>query len=219
MAKVQNPVIGRSKGSAGGMTFAKVLQKNVMRAKAFEVSNPNTIAQQVQRNFFKSVSAQVAGFTPDMLRTLFPTMPKGISRRNAIFKQLAENTQMVEGAKLMKLADLATIGNAPTMDFGSTTCTLSSGVASVGLSAAVKANTAVKDYYFLAVIVNETKEEVYLDVTNNKVETGTLSVTVPSTWEDTDAVHAIPLITDSKAAFTSFGTLSVSQRPARPSQW
>ena len=49
MTKVQNPIIGRAKGSAGGMTFSKNYDKNVMRAKAFEVNNPNTQAQQTQR--------------------------------------------------------------------------------------------------------------------------------------------------------------------------
>lgn len=215
MAKVQNPVIGRSKGSAGGMTFSKVYDKNVMRAKAFEVSNPKTAAQIVQRDYFKSVSAQVAVFTVEMLRALFPSKPKGISRRNAIFKQIAEYSQVVEGVKTMKLADLLTIGNAPTMDFGTTTASIASGTISVALDAAVKANTQVKDLYFVAVVVNDTKQEISLDVTNNKVETGTLSITAPQGWEDTDTIHAIPLITDSNATFSSFGTLSVSQRPAR----
>ena len=215
MAKVQNPVIGRTKGSAGGMTFSKVYDKNVMKAKVFEASNPNTAAQQVQRSFFKSVSAQAAVLTPDQLRAIFPSKPKGVSRRNAFFKQLAANTQMVGGEKEMKLAALMTVGNAPTMDFGTTTCSISSGTVSVGIDASVKANTQVKDFYFIAMLVNDTKNEVYLDITNNKVETGTLSISAPSGWEDTDTIHAIPLITDSKAALNSFGTLAVSERPGR----
>lgn len=215
MAKVQNPVIGRTKGSAGGMTFAKVYDKNVMKAKVFEASNPNTIAQQTQRNYFKEVSVIAAALTHDQLRAIFPSKPKGVSRRNAYFKQLAEFNQVVGTVKSPKLSDLVSIGNAPTFDFGTTTCSISSGTVSVALDAAVKANTAVKDYYFVAAIVNETKNEVILPVTNNKVETGTLSITAPDSWEDTDSIHAIPLITDSKAAFTGFGTMTVMERPAR----
>lgn len=215
MAKVQNPVIGRAKGSAGGMTFNKTYDKNIMKAKAFEVSNPNTASQQTQRDYFKTVSAQAAKLTPDMLRAIFPSKPKGISRRNAFFKQLAEFTQMNGSTKEMKLADMVSVGNAPTLDMGTTTCTIASGSISVGLSAALKANAQVKDNYFIAMIVNDTKNEVYLDITNNKVETGTLSITAPSTWEDTDTLHAIPLISDSLAALTGFGTLSVANRPER----
>ena len=213
MAKVQNPVIGRAKGSAGGMTFNKVYNKNVMKAKIFEASNPNTAAQQVQRSYFKEVSALASFFTPDMLRSLFPSKPKGISRRNAAFKQLAEYTQMVEGVKEPKLSDMLSFGNAPTMDMGTTTCSISSGTVSVGLDAAVKANTAVKDFYFVALLVNDTQNDIYMDATSNKVETGTLSVTAPDSWEDTDTIHAIALITDSKAVVGGFGTLAVIKRP------
>ena len=215
MAKIQAPVIGRSKGSAGGMTFSKVYDKNVMKAKPFEVSNPNTVAQQTQRNFFKSVSAQVAGFSVEELRAIFPSKPKGISRRNAIFKQLAEFTQTVEGVKTMKLSDLVTIGNAPTMDMGVTTCTIAEGSISVGLSAALKANTDVKNFYFVAAVVNDTKNEIFVSGVNNKVETGTLTIPAPQGWSNDDTVHAIPLITDQTASFTGFGSMAILSRPER----
>lgn len=215
MAKVQNPVIGRAKGSAGGMTFNKTYDKNIMKAKPFEVKNPKTIAQVNQRVFFASVSAQAMALNPDQLRTIFPTMPKGISRRNAFFKQLAENYQDVEGQKTMKLADLLSVGNAPTMDMGTTTCSINNGVISVELDAAVKANTQVKDNSFIAMVVNDTKNEISLPITNAKVSVGELSITAPSDWEDTDTIHAIPLITDSKEALDGFGTMSVLSRPER----
>lgn len=215
MAKVQNPVIGRTKGSAGGMTFAKVYDKNVMKAKVFEATNPNTAAQQVQRSFFRSVSAQAAVLTPDQLRAIFPSKPKGVSRRNAFFKQLAENTQMVGSEKEMKLADLLTVGNAPTMDMGTTTAAIAGTAVTVTLSDTMQANTLLGDNYFVAMLVNDTQNLVYLDITSAKVSVGAISVNLPDGWEDTDTVHAIPLVTDSKAALVSFGTLSVAERPAR----
>lgn len=215
MAKVQNPVIGRTRGSAGGMTWSKVYDKNVMKAKIFEASNPNTVAQQNQRQYFKAVSVQTAYLNVEQLVALFPNKPKGLSRRNAFFKQLAEYTQVVEGEKQMKLADLLTVGNAQTMDMGTTTCSISSGTISVGLDAAVKTNDLVNSYYFIAMVVNDTKNEIYLDNTNAIVSTGLLSITAPANWEDADTIHAIPLITNSKVAVTGFGTVSVAKRPAR----
>ena len=186
-----------------------------MKAKIFEASNPNTAAQQTQRNYFKLVSALAAVLTEEQLRAVFPSKPKGISRRNAAFKQLAEFNQTVQGVKSPKLSDMLSFGNAPTMDMGTTTCSISSGTVSVGLDASVKANTAVKNHYFVAMIVNDTQNQIYLDVTNNKVETGTLSITAPDSWEDTDSVHAIPLITDSNAAFADFGSFIVKTRPTK----
>lgn len=216
MAKVQNPVIGRSKGSAGGMTFSKGYGKNVMRAKVFEPNNPQTAAQMNQRRYFKTVSEQVASFTPAQLRVLFPNMPKGMGRRNALTRQFTEYYTDVNGQKTMNLAQLMTVGNAPTMDFGTTTCAIATNKINVGLDAAVKANTAVMNYYFMAVIINDTKNLVVFPVNNNKVETGTLEIDLPNGWEDTDTVHAIPLITDATAAFTGLGTLGALERPARP---
>lgn len=215
MAKVQNPVIGRAKGSAGGMTFSKVYDKNVMKAKVFEANNPKTAAQTIQRDYFKTVSAQAAVLTPDQLRVIFPSKPKGISRRNAFTKQLAEFTQIVGGAKEMKLADMITVGNAPTMDFGTTTATISGTSVGVTLDAAVSGNTELGDNYFIAMLVNNTKNLVSLDITNAKISVGTLAIDLPNGWEDTDTVHAIPLITDSKVALTGFGTMGVTVRPAR----
>lgn len=216
MAKVQNPVIGRTKGSAGGMTFSKGFGKNVMRAKVFEPNNPKTAAQTNQRNYFKTVSEQVAIFTPDMLRVLFPSMPKGMSRRNALTKQFTEYYQDVNGQKTMDLSQLMTVGNAPTMDFGTTTAVVSGTNVNITLDAAVSDNTLLGDFYFMVVLINDTKNKVAFPVDNAKTSAGTLSTALPTGWEGTDAIHAIPLITDSTAAFSNYGTLSVNERPARP---
>ena len=189
MAKVQNPVIGRTKGSAGGMTFSKVYDKNVMKAKVFEASNPNTAAQQVQRSYFKIVSAVAAVLTPEQLRSIFPSRPKGISRRNAFFKQLAEYNQIVAGEKVMKLSDLMTVGNAPTMEMGTTGAVVAGDVVNVTLDASVVANTMLADYYFVAFLVNDTKNLVSLDMTSAKVSTGQVSPDLPQGWDDPDDKH------------------------------
>jgi hypothetical protein len=216
MAKVQNPVIGRTRGSAGGMTFAKVYDKNVMKAKVFEASNPNTAAQQVQRSYWKTVSAQSAVLTPDQLRAIFPNKPKAMSRRNALTQQLAEYWQMNGSTKEMKLSDLVTVGNAKTMDMGTTTAAVAGTAVTVTLSDTMKANTLLGDNYFVAMLVNDTQNLIYLDITSEKVSVGAISVNLPAGWDVTDTVHAIPLVTDSKTAVTAFGTLSVNERPARP---
>lgn len=109
--KVQNPIIGRSRGSAGGMTFSKNYDKNVARAKAFEVSNPKTASQQDQRNFFKEVAAIVATVSEEELRSLFGIKPKAMSRRNALSKQVATAYSIVDGQKVVDFSKLQAIGN------------------------------------------------------------------------------------------------------------
>ena len=111
MAKIQAPVIGRSRGSAGGMTFAKNYDKNIMRAKAFEVKNPKTTAQTTQRDFFSQVQEVVASVSEDQLRSLFGDNPKGMSRRNALSKQVAAAYSVSGNTKTVDFSKLQAIGN------------------------------------------------------------------------------------------------------------
>ena len=213
--KFQSPWMGRVKGSAGNMTGCKVYDKNVMRAKAFEVNNPNTAAQQVQRGYFAELTKLVAGFTPDQLRTLFPSKPKAMSRRNALAKQLAEYNMMDGTEKIVDFAEIDTLGNASTMDFGTTTATAANSAVSVTLDYAVKANTELANNYFIAALVNDTKGLVSLDTTSAKVSVGTIAPALPTGWEDTDTIHAIPLVLNTTTSFVGFGTLSVMKRPVK----
>lgn len=111
MTKVQNPIVGRSRGSAGGMTFTKTFGKNVMRTKPFEVSNPKTTAQTTQRDFFKQVQSVTASVTDEQLRSLFGDMPKGMSRRNALSKQIAAAYSIDGTTKSVDFSKLESIGN------------------------------------------------------------------------------------------------------------
>ncbi|MBO7182836.1 MAG: hypothetical protein J6V49_01740 [Bacteroidales bacterium] len=216
--KTQNPWIGRVKGSAGNMTGCKVYDKNVLRAKAFEVSNPNTPAQQNQRTFFKQVSETAASLTEEQLRTLYTMKPKAMSRRNMLSKQIAAENTVSDNQKVVDFSSITTLGNASAMDFGTTTCNFSGNNIAVGLDATVKANTSVSGNLFGAIIVNVTKGQIHFAPECGVVATGTLSIAKPSNWETTDTIHAIPLILDSKNTTVStigFGTMGVTKRPIK----
>lgn len=114
--KTQNPWMGRARGSAGSMTSTKINDKNVMKAKAFEVSNPNTEAQQTERNFFKQVLALTSSFSQEELRSLFSTMPKGMSRRNMLYQQISAAYTMNGNTKELDFSKLFAIGNGKTTD-------------------------------------------------------------------------------------------------------
>jgi hypothetical protein len=55
MAIVQIPLLGRARRSAGEMTFTKWKDKNVLKNKASNVSNPNTVNQQMARGMFATL--------------------------------------------------------------------------------------------------------------------------------------------------------------------
>lgn len=215
--KIQSPWMGRIKGSAGNMTGCKIYNKNVMRAKAFEVNNPNTAAQQVQRGYFANLTKLVASFTPEQLRTLFPSKPKAMSRRNALAKQLALYFVYKNGEKNIDFDGIDTLGNAATMDFGTTTVTTNGNAINITLDDSVKANTEIANNLFIAAIVNTTKGAISLDTTSTKVSVGTIAPALPSNWDETDNFIAIPLVTDEKVALTSFGSFIIKVRPEKKS--
>lgn len=109
--KTQNPWMGRMKGSAGSMTGCKVYDKNVMRAKAFEVSNPKTQAQQTERGFFAQLIAAVATLSDAQLRTLYPQKPKTKSRRNMLSTQLSSAFSVDGTTKSLDFANVQQFGN------------------------------------------------------------------------------------------------------------
>ena len=218
MTKVQNPIIGRARGSAGGMTFAKNYDKNVMRAKPFEVKNPKTTAQTTQRTYFGLLSDVSASLTVEQLRTLFPSMPKAMSRRNALTKQIAESYSVSGTTKTIDFTEIDTLGNASTMDFGTTTATQTGTTIAVALDASVIANTEVAGNLFGVILVNETLGEINFPSNCALVSTGSLSINAPTNWLASHAIHAIPLVLDSKdgsVSTISFGTLAVTKRPTK----
>lgn len=212
--KIQSPWMGRIKGSAGQMTGCKVYDKNVLRAKAFEVSNPNTPAQQNQRKFFAELTAVCSDFSDELLRTLFPQKPKTMSRRNAITKQIAMSNTTSNGQKVIDYSAIDTLGNASVMDFGNTTIAWDAETIEVDLDVLVYSNPILQPFYFFAVLVNATTNEIYCPAVFGLVENENIIATLPKGWQDTDLVHAIPFITDAKTAPTGFGTMSVTKRPA-----
>lgn len=109
--KTQNPWMGRARGSAGNMTSSKVYDKNVMRAKAFEVNNPKTAAQTNERNFFAEAQKVCQTVSEEQLRSLFGVKPKSKSRRNALLSQLLEAFSINNGVKEFDFSKLQAIGN------------------------------------------------------------------------------------------------------------
>lgn len=211
--KIQSPWMGRIKGSAGQMTGCKVYDKNVLRAKAFEVSNPNTPAQQTQRAFFADLTALCSDFSDEVLRTLFPQKPKTMSRRNAITKQIATSYLFNGSSKIIDFTTIDTLGNASVMDFGNTDVNASNDDVVVELDDMVKNNTLYADNYFFVVLLDEEKQEIYPAPVFAKVSVGELTISIPSNWSVDETITAIPFITDAKAAPSGFGTLSVAKRP------
>lgn len=213
--KVQNPIIGRSRGSAGGMTFCKVYDKNVARAKAFDVTNPKTAAQTTQRNYFKELTAVVATFPEEQLRFLFPNKPKAMSRRNALAKQLAEYFTQNAGVKSVDYASIDTIGNASTLQGLQATAIADANNVAISLVNTNIIPDELQNNYFAALVINVTKGQVFLPISTAVVNKTTFSIVLPENWEESDTYKAIPLVTNTQTVPVGFGTMFVVKRPTK----
>lgn len=87
MSKIQNPIIGRAKGQAGGMVFSTLYGANVMRAKPFQYRDKNSTTQQEFRSLFRytvNLAAKLKFYAAD----LFETPPAKMSPYSKLISQI-----------------------------------------------------------------------------------------------------------------------------------
>lgn len=87
MSKIQNPIIGRAKGQAGGMVFSTLYGSNVMRAKPFQYRDKNSTTQQEFRSLFRyavNFAAKLKFYAADF----FETPPAKMSPYSKLISQI-----------------------------------------------------------------------------------------------------------------------------------
>jgi hypothetical protein len=90
MTKVQNPIIGRSKGQAGGMVFTTLYGKNVMKAKPYSYRDANTEVQQDNRSLHLALVRAAASQKLNS-RSLFHIQPADMSAYAKTIQQLQKS--------------------------------------------------------------------------------------------------------------------------------
>lgn len=90
MTKVQNPIIGRSKGQAGGMVFTTLYGKNVMKAKPYSYRDANTEVQQDNRSLHLALVRAAASQKLNS-RSLFHIQPADMSAYAKTIQQLQQS--------------------------------------------------------------------------------------------------------------------------------
>ena len=87
MSKIQNPIIGRAKGQAGGMVFSTLYGSNVMRAKPFQYRDKNSTTQQKFRSLFR-YAVNFAAKLKFNAADLFETPPAKMSPYSKLISQI-----------------------------------------------------------------------------------------------------------------------------------
>ena len=113
MGKIKQGILGGFKGKVGTVIGSSWNGIAYMKGLPQSVKNSKSAAQIVQRDFFKEVQGLASQLTAEQLNFLFPSSPKGMTRRNAIVQQLSADPIIEADSKHVDLANLGTIGNAP----------------------------------------------------------------------------------------------------------
>ena len=191
MAVTQNTLIGRTRGSIGGVTFSKWKGLNVAKGKAENVQQPNTDAQLLQRDkmtlivgLYRSISS--------IVQTGFRSLAVNMSEFNAFTSYNIKNAVQALNATDAELvfADILIAKGA----LSSTPVTGMSGAsAQADVALTYSASLAAPDQSLLdlalAVVINETQGIIaFVGGADNRSD-GTTSVSMSENLVSGDVIH------------------------------
>ena len=90
MGKIKQGILGGFRGKVGTVIGASWNGISYMRGLAQSHKNPKTAAQTTQRSFFKEVLDIASQFSDEQIKFLFPENVGGMTRHNALVKQLTD---------------------------------------------------------------------------------------------------------------------------------
>ena len=160
MGKIKQGILGGFKGKVGTVIGASWNGIAYMRGLAQSHKNPKTAAQLQQRTFFKEVQELVGQLSDEQLAFLFPNSVKGMSRRNLLTKQLSAYPIETEEGKHADLADIVSLGNAPTADLPDVSIVASRSAVTISWDADNDWRTQHGDEYPTICVINVTRKRV-----------------------------------------------------------
>ena len=219
MGKIKQGILGGFKGKVGTVIGSSWNGISYMRGLAQSVKNPKTAGQTTQRTFFREVLDIVGQFTNEQLNFLFPTAPSGMTRRNALVKQLSAVFAVDGDTKSVDLGNINSLGNAATADLPEVAIAAAGANLTISWDGDSDFRAEHGDEFPTVFVANVTKKKVYLvNSTAALGNTGAQSFNVglAAFGEATDTFSGFMMATGSKIALVGFGTMSVAKRPARP---
>ena len=219
MGKIKQGILGGFKGKVGTVIGSSWNGISYMRGLAQSVKNPKTAGQTTQRTFFREVLDIVGQFTNEQLNFLFPTAPSGMTRRNALVKQLSAVFAVDGDTKSVDLGNINSLGNAATADLPEVAIAATGENLTISWDGDSDFRAEHGDEFPTVFVANVTKKKVYLvNSTAALGNTGAQSFNVglAAFGEATDTFSGFMMATGSKIALVGFGTMSVTKRPARP---
>ncbi len=218
MGKIKQGILGGFKGKVGTVIGASWNGISYMRGLAQSHKNPKTAAQLKQRNFFKEVQDLVGQLSDEQLAFLYPNSVKGMSRRNLLTKQLSDYPIETEEGKHADLADIISLGNAPTADLPDVSIVASRSAVTISWNADTAWRSQHADEYPTICVFNVTQKKIFLvhsTVTVGASGSQSFSLESDAFGIGSSEFNGFMLSTGATTAPHFFGTLGVINRPAR----
>ena len=220
MGKIKQGILGGFKGKVGTVIGASWNGIAYMRGLAQSVKNPKTAAQLQQRAYFRDLQGLVGQLTDEQLQSLFPTVMRGMTRRNMLTRQLAAAAVVTDDVKSVDLSLMEGIGNGERIDspmLESLVSEIDGSLAIYAEAAAAEAIGKPAEANFIAVAYNVTKRKI--GVFNTDVTDPSLGVSVPvGNWaEEGDSVrfYLTYAASGENVYLRGFGSFIIKTRPEK----
>ena len=220
MGKIKQGILGGFKGKVGTVIGASWNGIAYMRGLAQSVKNPKTAAQLQQRAYFKDLQGLVGQLTDEQLQSLFPTVMRGMTRRNMLTRQLAAAAVVTDDVKSVDLSLMEGIGNGERIDspmLESLVSEIDGSLAIYAEAAAAEAIGKPAEANFIAVAYNVTKRKI--GVFNTDVTDPSMGVSVPvGNWAeqgDTVRFYLTYAASGENVYLRGFGSFIIKTRPEK----
>jgi len=218
MGKIKQGILGGFKGKVGTVIGSSWNGIAYMKGLPQSQKDPKTAAQLMQRNFFKELQHLVSQLTAEQLVFLFPSVPRGKNRHNLLIQQLAENPIVTAESKIVNLAGLSTIGNAPMTELPAITVEPDGDDLCIFWFEESDIRTRHSDEYPTFFVANITQKRIFLVNSTVPLEeeaTGVMTVNLATYGDAGDYFSGFMLLTGSKAPLVGFSGHCVTERPVK----
>ncbi len=220
MGKIKQGILGGFRGTVGTVVGSSWNGIAYMKGKPQSVKNPRSDAQVQQRTFFKEVQALVAQLTDEQLASLFPSVTRGMTRRNMLTRQISACADYTDDVKTFDLALLEGIGNGEHINSPMLTVEVTTfgepGNQKVGIvinqsdvAAIAKPETAC----FSVVAYNLTQKKIAVFHTSISDSSTSLSIEAGNFAAENDTIRCY--LSYQYQERSGYGTLAIATRPER----
>ena len=223
MGKIKQGILGGFKGTVGTVIGSSWNGIAYMKGKPQSVRNPRTDKQTAQRIFFKEVQSLVAQLSDEQLASLFPSVTRGMTRRNILTRQLSACADFTDEVKTFDLSLLEGIGNGERIESAMLESTIeeNDGQLAFGTDAAsAEAVNKPAAANFIVVAYNITKGKIAIFNTDAITPTQGLQIPVGSFGEEGDRVrfYLTYAASGENVCLRGFGSFIIKTRPEKKSR-